>query len=104
MITQQHVAEEIDLQELKVYDIRAGLGPCKTRTVDSMALSLLNPPNGSPHHEIGTSNIATIRIGDAAALRDITAALHDAAACDRAICAAKRAYSAVEWAAILILG
>ncbi len=77
-ITQQYFVEAIRPREVDVYDIWAGPAAVETRTgVDSVVMSILRVPNDSLFHAAEGSLAHVVRIGDAAAPRDVTAAIFD---------------------------
>ena len=84
-VTHQHFVEEIGAREVKVYDIWAGPEQCEGRSVDSVVLSILREPIDLLYHALRASGLDAVRLGDVAAPRDVTAALHDAEEWGRSI-------------------
>lgn len=83
-ITHQHFVEAVRGAEVDVYDIWTGPAQTETRTgVDSVVLSILRSPRDALYHAARAAFPAVTRIGDAAAPRDVTAAIYDGEACGR---------------------
>ena len=76
-ITQQYFVEAIRPREVDVYDIWAGPAASETRAVDSVVLSILRIPNDDLFHAAAERLPHVVRIGDAAAPRDVAAAIFD---------------------------